>query len=334
MECDQRTAPAPGCKYYSKGGLCRLPYMFRCIEYVYSHEAPLSYSSMRDFCQCKRKYYHSTIQGLIMKPEQTPIRMLMGSIWSEVLDEIHKKESVNNSVKDRIAMVLAKYKTNYVFKTDTGKQIPKELAAIQALSDYYGQSDYAEVKGTPQAEFRWILPDYPEVHGYIDLLVKLSSDAPCWAYEFKYSQQPDNMLNRFVMSDQLTTYFLGYDNLQRITVRAFQVPMLEPGRDKNMDSYTKRVYNDIVSRPKHYIKESTFWRSEFRDDMEMVKVKANLINEDIHRTPHLFSEGGLGVGAWIQNKLSCFVPSPCQYLPICENGNISDDIYIKREVKL
>ena len=259
--------------------------------------------------------------------------MMMGSIWSEVLDVIHTNETSNVDLKDRCEMVLAKYDSMYLVEKEGRKEIPQELGKIHALSRAYCESPYIEVKGQTQAEFHWDFPDFPRVHGYGDLLVQLSTDPACWIYEFKYSTNPDNY-SKFTMSDQLSTYFLGMPDAVKAIVRVFQVPAMRQGANEEMGAFVERVYSDIKGRPRHYVKDNSYWRSEFAEDMEMVKTKARLINEDIHRTLHLFSEGGLGVGAWMQNKQACFSPFPCHYLPICENGNVSEDIYAKREVKV
>jgi len=46
---------------------------------------------MKDWASCRRRYYYAYVKGLQLKPEYQNVRMLAGSIMSEILDEIHKK---------------------------------------------------------------------------------------------------------------------------------------------------------------------------------------------------------------------------------------------------
>lgn len=87
-DIDQSITP---CKYHLHGGFCKLPYNFRCVEWLARNTPSMSYSSMKDWASCRRRYYYSYVKGIQLKPEHQNVRMLAGSIMSEILDEVHKK---------------------------------------------------------------------------------------------------------------------------------------------------------------------------------------------------------------------------------------------------
>ena len=326
-DIDTRVSP---CKYYIQGGFCKLPYNFRCVEWLARNTISMSYSSVKDWATCRRKYYYAYIRGIQLRPEHVNIRMMAGTIMSEVLDEVHKVD-IDSSIKSRTEVVLAKYANLIVDTSEGGQKISQELSKIRALQLYLIESPFAEIKGQTQCEWFWREPDYPQLHGFLDLLTTI----PTIAYEFKYSGSPDIYASKFIVSDQLSTYFLGMPNLQRITLRAIRVPTLRPKKDEQEQDYINRMYEDIKRQPHHYIIDTNFFRSEFGEDMEETKEKARFMVREIAQSVEAFSSSGMA--AFYQNKFSCYKPTPCPYLPLCEgsttkllNNAILETMYISK----
>jgi len=223
--------------------------------------------------------------------------------------EIHEMDA-DDSFEDRVKVVLDKFEARFVGSPDSQPEIPQELSKIRAVSVYYASSHYAEEKGRTQAEFLWREPDYPAIHGFLDMLNKT------WAYEFKYSANPDWYGSKFAVSDQLACYFLGIPDLQRITLRAIQVPTLRTKKDETPEQYQQRIIEDMERQPQHYIVDRNYFRTEFVQDMVEVKEKARFMVREIANAIESLSGGGF-FSFW-QNKASCFRPRPCMYLPLCE----------------
>ena len=223
--------------------------------------------------------------------------------------EIHKVDA-SDDVKARIKVVLDKFESRLVGSPDLQPEIPQELSKIRAVSVYYASSHYAEEKGRTQAEFLWREPDYPAIHGFLDMLNQT------WAYEFKYTSNPEWYGSKFGVSDQLACYFLGIPDLQRITLRAIQVPTLRTKKDETPEQYQQRIIEDMERQPQHYIVDRNYFRTEFVQDMVEVKEKARFMVREIANAIESLSGGGF-FSFW-QNKASCFRPRPCMYLPLCE----------------
>lgn len=239
--------------------------------------------------------------------------MLAGSIMSEILDEIHKQTEDSHGTSDvqsRVKVVVDKYTNKFAPLGMEKPEIPLELSKIRAMAKAYLCSHYAEEKGDTQSESLWREADYPAVHGFLDMLNK------SWAYEFKYTSNPEWYGSKFAVSDQLACYFLGVSDLQRITLRAILVPTLRPKKDEPQEAYEQRIVEDFNRQSQHYIVDRNYFRTEFANDMVEVKEKARYMVHEISDAVESMSGGGI-YSFW-QNKASCFRPRPCQYLPLCE----------------
>lgn len=224
-----------------------------------------------------------------------------------------------DDVESRVLVVVDKYKNQFAPLGAEKPEIPLELSKICAVARYYSGSPFGQEKGRTQAEFLWREPDYPAIHGFLDMLNKT------WAYEFKYTSNPEWYGSKFAVSDQLACYFLGIPDLQRITLRAIQVPSLRTKKDETPEQYQQRIVEDMERQPQHYIVDRNYFRSEFVNDMVEVKEKARFMVREIANAIESLSGGGF-FSFW-QNKASCFRPRPCMYLPLCEasQGGLLND---------
>ena len=93
LTCQMRS-PAPGlpCKHNLKPddktqpGFCASPgttFLF-CTEAMKHKWPSISYSSLTDFIHCKIRYYHRTVEGLYLKPEQLPEPIKLGRAWDAI----------------------------------------------------------------------------------------------------------------------------------------------------------------------------------------------------------------------------------------------------------
>ncbi len=292
------------CDKYLKGGYCTLPFQFRCIEYIRKNEVKMSYSSMLDASACKRKYYYSAILGIeLVKP---PIRMQMGRIASDLLDVIHNQGSSY--------VQIDRYFDQFAIGDD---ELNNELAAARGLFKAYIKLPASEMRGKTQCHWEWSEDGYPKLHGYLDVL-----EIETIGWEFKYTARPINF-TKFTISDQLSTYFLGNPELQRMTLRTIQVPMLRRSKEEDIEDFAERITKDVLSRPRHYVNDSNYWRNEF--NLDEVKDKSKwLVAEIKEYADH-------GIYRFYQNRQACFFPSQCQFYQICDSGVISEQLYRKRE---
>lgn len=313
MICRDIDTSVSPCSWYIPGGFCNKDDVFRCIEYMKNNEMEISYSGLRNYVECPRKYYLNTIKGLQMvKP---PIRMLAGRVMSECLDVIHDVTPTKTVLE-----VLNKYKDMYQDPDDTDKVVV-ELCKIEGFIRAYIEHPVSEEKGKTQYEFKWRYGEgYPVIHGYMDMARCIDGKGG-YGMEAKYTSH-DNWL-KFVVYGQISTYFLGTD-LERIFLRLLKVPALKPKKGEGIKDYTERVYDEVSGSIKGYVVDVNYWRSEF--DLDMIREKYRVIANEIAGR----LDGGEQAFYQTENQDSHF---RCEYLPICSSGVISDQLYIKREVK-
>jgi hypothetical protein len=196
----------------------------------------------------------------------------------------------------------------------------KIFALIKA---YHKLNIQVEPKGIAQLQFHYIKPTH-HIKGYIDCLY------PDHFLEDKLSGRPDFYAKKWNLSHQLSTYFLSNPKLDYAIVRVARVPSLRTGKGKNADEtpdgYTQRIYSDIIKRPSHYflglnrIKRTyghRYYRNEFNlEEMEKEYIQ---VSKDIQRAAK--------EDAFYKNRNACHVPADCEYLPICDTGGVSDELY-------
>jgi len=295
----------------NKFDFCELPEMFRCIEWIRRNEPTLSYSTIRDSF-CKRKLYWSYIAGiqLVIKP----LPMKLGEIAGQILNLLHNGETT----------LIETFNLDSL--KDGDGNLPFQIMAMLGLFKGYKEREFNSIKGITQSRFEWREEGYPHIIGYMDLKTydKIG-------YEFKYSSKPDAYKEKFIIQDQVATYFLGNPTLERITVRAIQVPQLKLAKNESLENYRDRVHQDFLTRPLHYINDTSFWRNEFNYDE--IREKYKMIANEIQR---FIEMGGLRFFYQSNGPNTCFgdttgtMMSNCQYLQICESGVVSDQLYRKR----
>lgn len=313
MECEYLDRSKEPCVSYQVGGMCNRRDMFRCVEYMKANEPTMSYSALRDYVTCPRKYYYSVIRGLqLLNP---PVRLMAGKIMSECLDQIHA-----SSPTSKYTEILNKYKEQYSDpKADPEKVYNLELCRIEGFLRAYVLMPVSEEKGITQYEFRWKKREgYPVIHGYMDLARDLDGEGG-YGYEFKYSGN-DNW-GKFVVAGQLGTYFLG-TNLERITLRILKVPGIKPKRGEKTDEYIDRVQEEVSGSSKEYVRDFSYWRNEF--DLDALADKYKMLANEIYERLRV----GERAFYLTENQDAHF---RCDYLNICESGVISEQLYTKRE---
>ena len=152
--------------------------------------------------------------------------------------------------------------------------------------------------------------------------------------ETKMSGRPDFYFQVHNITSQIGTYFLSDPEYKYVIIEATRTPGLKTGAgkysDEDSESYSKRISDDIISRPSHYFPGYSrdtgrygkcYWRNEF--DLDELRDDYIKINTDIVRAKE--------ENAWWKNYMSCYSPFPCSYLSICSTGAISESIFEVRE---
>lgn len=220
IECPDYVGEGKRCLHLIAGpkGLCTLPDHFECGEWTRRHEPVMSYSRGRSWAKCRRLYHYEYREGLQLKPEYQSVPLKLGSLASKCLGYIHSASQsglkpIAESVQDALQGV------------DPEKAVP--FHALQTLMEVYSNTELSDIKGEAEKEGHWHEDGFPRVHGFLDLYQFGSTEeVPPWAWEFKYSGRVSNW-SKFVLTPQLSTYFLCFPTMPRITVRVFRNPDLD-----------------------------------------------------------------------------------------------------------
>lgn len=328
IRCDKKIDNP--CYFYVKSGekgvpgFCKRPSEFRCIEMVAHCTPQLSYSTVRDWCDCRWKYWLKHVKGITLRPETKSIALKMGTIWDAVMGQGFRSGSwdlvtIGNTIREQAAMML--------MGEDEARDIEKLYALAKALS----VMEYTPPVMDAQAHLEVYVPDTLYFHGYTDGLMQ--DDATI--VECKLSGSPDYYTTLFNIHDQVGSYFLGNPKMERCVMMVTRPPMLKTLKrrdDETPEEYGNRCQSDILARPSHYFigwdRErhtwgKTFYRPEF--DVDALKRKYEHIAYEIRDAAKR--------NAFYQERGSCKYPFECDYLSVCETGSMSELRYYIREDK-
>jgi hypothetical protein len=254
------------------------------------------------------------------------IPLIQGRIASKVMAHLHNPLTTIPSHRDIILSMAEPY------MSDNEDKITVWPYAMIGFFDGYISLKYHTMKCKTEVGFLWSEPDYPKLTGYIDRIPLFASirdkeengEKETIGYEDKYSGKP-NWYEMFTLKDQITIYFLGKPSLERMTTRILVHPELRLAKNESIKDYISRVSSDVIRRPKHYVRDMTYWGTEF--DYHGLKWKIRMIASEIVNLVKYGKDG------FYQNTQACFTP-PCQFKHICSSNDvISETLYRKRQSK-
>jgi len=241
---------------------------------------------------------------------------MLGRIAAEILEKLHSKKSGDFDYRD----IINQYKTQFEEEYGSDK-LPTALIAMEAFFSAYIDLGYPEMKGETEYRFEIQEPDYPHITGYLDMLTYETHIG----HEFKYTGSP-GWYDLFTVKEQLGMYFLGVPGLSRISLRLLVRPQLKMAKNEGEEGYRERICNDMKSRPTFYIRDRSFWRNEFDEDVLLERLK--IISGEIVR----YCQGGIE-SFYPSIPPVCFQVEErqCEFLNICNSGTISEGLYQKKE---
>jgi len=281
----------------------------------------LSHSSRIDFCKCRRLYYYRKIEGITVRPTMLSPAIKMGIIWDRYIESRY----LGLPFKDKFWELVDEYAIEDM-------EVAKMHGMIQAyrtigIEPYYETKDGGIFRG---CQHKFSIDENKDftIIGFLD---RAYSDH---IVEVKMSSRPDFYFQVHNITSQIGTYFLSNPDYKYVVIEAARTPGLRTGAgkysDEDSDSYSKRVADDIISKPSHYFPGYSsktgrhgkcYWRNEFPlDELMDDYIK---INKDIVRAKE--------EDAWWKNYMSCYSPFVCNYLPICSTGVCSESIYEVKE---
>lgn len=284
------------CVHYGGFGKCEGRYYY-CIEYFKRKKPILSFSSIKDFERCPYRFYLSQFEGIQLREEYLSVHMKMGIHLHRLVKDEHKLKPVKYSYDEEIYQSIT-------------------------YGVYSKIKDYELIPENLEKEVRI---EKDNLHGIIDLA------GDNFFGEIKFTSKPDLYLHSFTALSQLEFYFYLSDQFELAFMLPIRIPGLKQSKDEENEKFLTRVVKDIRRRPSYYfphLKEEKrpfkwglrFYKCEF--DLHEFKKRMEWISREIQRCCQ--------VDYFPQRKVNCFFPSECEYLSICETGNINEGIYERR----
>lgn len=312
-------------------GNCKLPAYFLCIDDLHHILPTISVSSRKNFIRCRQLWYFNYIKGIKVKQTKMSESIKLGSLFGYFIQSRY--------TKGNIIPETPKMGEDKVFANKPFKKVFWDLCNHYQLDEYSAHKLYAICKASAvlklnfykdgfvgiEKEFHVYDPN-AIIHGFIDVAYEDHF------IEVKFGKNPDYYHKIHNMVLQLSTYFMSNEDYEYCIVQAVKVPQLKQKREtlqvpagEPPEAYGKRMYEAIISKPSEYFpgynRETgmfgkKFFRSEFpleqqqKDFIKINKDIATAISDDSFYQSHM-----------------CFSPGPCDFLPICDHGAMSDEIF-------
>jgi hypothetical protein len=306
MNCEfrERGSEGRGCKFEILGK-CNQSSYYYCIEYMKHKLWNLSFSSVRTFDVCPRKFYYTDILGIKRKESFSSLPLRSGSYLHGLVSHSNKPVYfTKDELRDR-------------YNIDMVYQVMNELNLF-CVDSLHNEPIHELTIVNTQIGLKGILDLY-----HID-----------YFGELKLSAKPESYLNNWTAYDQLAYYFLitPHKYCYMLPVRT---PLLKEGKDEHPDMYRHRLKSDILRRPKFYFPEygegrtefkwgRKYYRSEF--DLEGLQTKINWVRNEIR--------SALNAGYFTQRYANCMSYGyPCDYAPVCETGGINEVVYEYKQIQ-
>lgn len=296
------------CNYYIKTGYCSRPDRFKCEEYMSRFEFEISYSSMKLFERCPQAYYLSQIVGVESLTQSDPLKI--GKYVDNVLAGKPEMDSIEEIEEGEEEKHIWLYKA---------------MAIVEGIKHY--ELNTLLLQYEKQKEFTINQDGIPHLHGFLDFA---GDDHFC---ELKVTGKPEIYKDRFMIEDQVATYFLSNQNYKYCIMFVVKSPELKPEKKEDIYRYYERCRKDVVGRPYFYFGENfnarekifgmRFYRNDFNLD-NLIK-KYQFVCDEIKMC--------IDRNYWMQRKSACLFPFLCGYKTICElDGKIPEKLY-KHKIK-
>jgi hypothetical protein len=273
----------------------------------------ISYSRMVDFIHCKKRYYHSVIEGFELKPQYLPEPLKLGRAWDAFTRHLYDSGYDYQQIIEPLQL--------------NDNQQAKLSGLMRA---YYDLDFQTNTNGLIGGQYKIHVPiGQNQIVGYEDIAFDNHIE------EIKLSANPNFFTQKENLAYKLGTPFMANEQWDYADVKITRLPGLKTDwgkyNDESAREYEERIYGDIISRPAYYFigwdrKTRTygvrFWRSEF--DLDEIFSTYVYVLEELQDT--------LKRNSWYPNNLACHVPAACAYLLIKRTGVVSEEIYQRKEV--
>jgi len=336
-------------------GYCKQPKSFRCVADV-CRIIPLSHSSVSDFCTCHYLYYLKKILGIEIRPPFLSSALKAGVLWDST-KQLHlgEKKSLRDIINTyeiddyTVAKVKAIYSAYKYLEigVDPGYELqakidmtydiilpPSQFVPSITVGNNHAKEIvnlWKEAKDQSEDDRKWIFP--LKIAGFYDR--KYSN----YFAEDKLSSKTEYYTEVYPITNQVATYFLADPNLEKVVMEVVQFPQQKilketkkRTQEESPDQLYERVYSEILSRPSNYFigynrETKRYGKKFYRGEFPLSEIADSYPQIVIEILSCRWSNN------WYKNRKACNnqYGKVCSHLPICENQNVSENMFSIRE---
>jgi hypothetical protein len=186
---------------------------------------------------------------------------------------------------------------------------------------------WKEAKDQSEDDRKWIFP--LKITGFYD------RKYPTYYTDDKLSGRPEYYTEVYPLTSQMGTYFLADPNLEYVIMEVIQMPQQKILKEtkkrveaETPDQLYERVYNETLSRPSNYFigfnrETKKYGKKFFRGEFPLAEI------EDSYKQIVIELLSARWSNNFYKNRKACGnqYGSECSYLKICENQNVSENMF-------
>jgi len=336
-------------------GYCKQPKSFRCVSDI-CRIIPLSHSSVSDFCTCHYLYYLKKILGIEIRPPFLSSALKAGVLWDATkqlhlgekksLRDIINKYEIDDYTVAKVKAIYSAYKYLEI-EVDPGYELqakidmtydiilpPSQFVPSITVGNNHAKEVvnlWEEADKQSEDDRKWIFP--LKITGFYDRKYQ------GYFTEDKLSSRVEYYTEVYPLTSQIGTYFLADPNLEHVIMEVIQMPQQKilketkkRTQEETPDQLYERVYNEILSRPSNYFigynrETKRYGKKFFRGEFPLAEI------EDSYRQIVIELLSARWSNNFYKNRKACGnqYGSVCSYLKICENQNVSENMFSIRQ---
>jgi hypothetical protein len=311
--CDQKDEENGVCRFLienQKEPLCKRRGEFLCRESLVDHLPKLSHSAREMWIRCRRAWYLYKVRGIQIKPSKINYALRMGTIWDKFQENLYGASHDLTELANKLDMSEL------------------EIARFNAVASVFKKL-HLEERDSGRFEFQkriTLQRGGVEIVGYVDRAYDDHFS------EIKMSARPQYYQDPMNIAFQVGTYFLANPNWQYVTMEVTRTPTMTWDKELTIEEYETKLVQDIQKRAPMYFpglkrKEFTFGTKFYRSEFPLQAIERTY--EQVHMEIKEASERT--DQDYFYQSFNCSAPFPCDYVPICKDGVISQTIYKMRE---
>uniref|UniRef100_A0A6M3KY58 Putative PD-(D/E)XK nuclease superfamily protein n=1 Tax=viral metagenome TaxID=1070528 RepID=A0A6M3KY58_9ZZZZ len=279
----------------------------------------ISASQLRTWDTCRRLWYYQKQLRLEVIPAKLSPAIKAGALWDTCMNALYSGESVGDAVNKCV---------------DAYEIDEHDVAMVKGLYRAHRALIIPDTSCICQDSLEMTLDDGTTIIGILDRTY-FTAEHPYFV-ETKLTGDPSFYDSTFFTIGQVGTYFLLYPLASYVKMEITRKPKLKLNREQeSAEHYGERVYQDAISRPRHYFigydREKQdfgkrFYRSEFPD--------TELLDKYQKIAAEIRAHAGQPESAYDRRFTSCIrFGRECEFLPVCKTGGVSQNIYQVRHPK-